>query len=152
MKPHAKKKSKLALVAIALLALLVTLGFSGVYLWVVRTLWPCLDDSGKFGDTFGGLNALFTGCAFLVVYFTFLQQSHDTQQTRAIMMEAAELQARVARIEALNVQIAEARRNRDEGLAKRLTDQRRTHLIILDQRLDPEGTNQPSRPKNALAG
>jgi len=38
--------------------------------------------SGQFGDTFGVLNTLFTGLAFVVVLTTLNQQSHQIEETK----------------------------------------------------------------------
>jgi len=38
--------------------------------------------SGQFGDTFGALNTLFTGLAFVVVLATLIQQSQQIQETK----------------------------------------------------------------------
>jgi len=37
-------------------------------------------DSGQFGDTYGGLNALFTGLACLGVFITFLEQRKQNER------------------------------------------------------------------------
>jgi hypothetical protein len=38
--------------------------------------------SGQFGDSFGGLNTLFTGLAFVVVLATLFQQGHQIEETK----------------------------------------------------------------------
>lgn len=38
--------------------------------------------SGQFGDTFGALNTLFTGLAFVVILATLIQQFHQLKQTK----------------------------------------------------------------------
>ena len=40
------------------------------------------EKSGQFGDTFGALNALFTGLAFVVVLATLIQQSRQIEETK----------------------------------------------------------------------
>jgi len=56
--------------------LVTTLISWGLYLPVVghHFDWQW-DKSGQFGDSFGALNTLFTGCAFVVVLATLIQQS-----------------------------------------------------------------------------
>lgn len=69
----------------------VILVFS-VYFFVVRQLLPEWAVSGQFGDMFGGLNALFSGLAFLgVIYAIFLQREELGLQRKELELTREEL-------------------------------------------------------------
>src|SRR5437899_1755976 len=54
-----------------------------------------LAKSGQFGDTFGAINALFTGWAFVVVLATLIQQSHQIEQIKRDSQEGREFRLRL---------------------------------------------------------
>jgi hypothetical protein len=114
----------------------------------------------QFGETFGALNTLFTGWAFIVVLATLilqakqiketqrnLEEEHQLQQRTAQLVaeqaQALVLQARLnaltARIEAYHVQIHHAEVRSDFDLAQRLTQERHTLLKRLDEVLRSHG-------------
>lgn len=116
--------------------------------------------SGQFGDTFGALNALFTGCAFVVVLATLIHQSREIEETKRDLREELELQRRTteliarqaealtevarlnaltARIEGYHVQIADVQDSGNTALAAKLRDERRTLLLRLDGILRSHG-------------
>ncbi len=109
--------------------------------------------SGQFGDTFGALNTLFTGLAFVVVLATLIQQSRQITETKRDVEEerllqkrttelvaeqakalalVARLNALTSRIEAYHVQVADANDRGNTELAKRLVGERHTLLLRLD--------------------
>jgi|SRR3989338_3260167 len=100
------RKIALSIFAVALVFL--------VYFFAVRFFLPGWSESGQFGDTFGGLNALFSSLAFLgVVYAIFLQreelslQRKELQLTREELKRTAEAQEKSER--ALSKQAASLR-------------------------------------------
>lgn len=63
-----------------------------VYFFVVRNLLPIWAESGQFGDMFGGLNALFSGLAFLgIIYTISLQREELGLQRKELELTRAEL-------------------------------------------------------------
>ncbi len=52
------------------------------------------DVKGQFGDTFGALNALFSGLAFAGVIYTILLQRKELKLTREELKKAAEAQTK----------------------------------------------------------
>ena len=113
--------------------------------------------SGQFGDTFGGLNALFTGWAFVVVVATLFQQSRQIEEARSDIKEqrliqekteklllkqvealwdTAQIQALTSRIEAYHVQIHGVQ---ESELKLRLVKERHELIGQLDKFLRPHG-------------
>jgi uncharacterized protein YlxW (UPF0749 family) len=146
---------------IIIFALIGTLILWTLYLFVVgfffKRDWLA---SGQFGDTFGALNTLFTGWAFVVVLATLILQSrqiaetkHDLQEERQLQKRTAELvaeqakalalQARLnaltARIEAFHVQIHDAKDRGSNELTNRLSAERHALLLKLDEVLRSHG-------------
>ncbi|MEK7638956.1 MAG: hypothetical protein AAB388_02210 [Patescibacteria group bacterium] len=78
----------------------VTLGFLFVgYLCLTFYVYPELSNRGLFGDSFGALNALFSGFAFLGIIYTIILQTQELglqrkelELTRAELKRAAEAQ------------------------------------------------------------
>ncbi|PIQ68035.1 MAG: hypothetical protein COV91_06160 [Candidatus Taylorbacteria bacterium CG11_big_fil_rev_8_21_14_0_20_46_11] len=63
-----------------------------VYFFVLRNLLPEWAESGQFGDMFGGLNAFFSGLAFLgVIYAIFLQREELGLQRKELELTREEL-------------------------------------------------------------
>lgn len=63
-----------------------------VYFFVVRYILPGWSESGQFGDMFGGLNAFFSGLAFLgVIYAIFLQREELGLQRKELELTREEL-------------------------------------------------------------
>lgn len=63
-----------------------------VYSFAVRIFLPEWAESGQFGDMFGGLNALFSGLAFLgVIYAIFLQREELGLQRKELELTREEL-------------------------------------------------------------
>lgn len=63
-----------------------------VYFLVVRHLLPEWAESGQFGDMFGGLNAFFSGLAFLgVIYAILLQREELSLQRKELELTREEL-------------------------------------------------------------
>lgn len=79
-----------------------------IYYLVVRFFYPDITASGQFGDMFGGINALFSGLAFLGVIYTILLQMEE------LGLQRKEL--RLTRKE-LN-RTAEAQEKSEEALSK----------------------------------
>lgn len=92
--------------------------------FVLREFIPSLESRGTFGDSFGALNALFSGLAFAGVVYAILQQneSRDQQnealrlQSRALDQQAKSLKQQA---EALALQQQELRAQIDEMQATR---------------------------------
>lgn len=62
------------------------------YFLVVRYVLPDWAESGQFGDMFGGLNAFFSGLAFLgVIYAIFLQREELSLQRKELELTREEL-------------------------------------------------------------
>jgi|ERR1041385_1912829 hypothetical protein len=60
---------------------LVTVAIWAVYLGLVRAFVDP-QNQGPFGDSFGALNTLFTGWAFVAVVATLVQQSHQIEEAK----------------------------------------------------------------------
>ena len=118
------------------------------------------DKSGRFGDTFGALNALFTGLAFVVLLATLIQQSRKIDETKRDVEGERQLQKRTtelvaeqakalalvarlnaltSRIEAYQVQIDESNDSGNTELTQRLVGERRQLLLKLDEVLRSDG-------------
>src|SRR5262245_27407764 len=72
-----------------------------VYFYLVSCFYPKISDRSNFGEMFGGINALFSGFAFLGVIYTILLQKEELQlqrkeleQTREELKRTAEAQER----------------------------------------------------------
>ncbi|MBU2103599.1 hypothetical protein KKD95_01140 [Patescibacteria group bacterium] len=70
-----------------------------IYLCLTTSFYPDLANRGLFGDSFGALNALFSGFAFLGIIYTIILQSQELglqrkelELTRAELKRAAEAQ------------------------------------------------------------
>ncbi len=88
--------------------ILVVVFVFSVYFFVVRYLLPGWTESGQFGDMFGGLNALFSGLAFLgVIYAIFLQKEELGLQRKELELTRKELK-----------RTAEAQEKSQEALSK----------------------------------
>ncbi len=70
-------KKYLYIIAITTILLLFIL-----YFFLVREFYPALSDRALFGDMFGGVNALFSGFAFLGVIYAILLQKEELQLQR----------------------------------------------------------------------
>ena len=82
-----------------LLTILILIALFPLYFFVVGYFYPDMALRGQFGDLFGGLNALFSGLAFLgVIYAIFLQrrelelQREELKLTREELKRTAEAQ------------------------------------------------------------
>lgn len=53
-----------------------------VYVLVVKYIYPELSNRGLFGDMFGGINAIFSGLAFLGVVYAIVLQREELQLQR----------------------------------------------------------------------
>ena len=127
---------------------------------IVHQLEPDWQTRGQFGDTFGALNTLFTGWAFVGVLFTLFQQSREIEEgrekieeQRAIQkkteemllkqVEALSITARVnaltARISGYNVQLTEVDDSGQRGLRDRLVRERHNLFLRLDEVLRSQG-------------
>ncbi len=69
-----KKKIIIAIIVLILIIVLYSL--------VVKYFYPEMSDRGLFGDMFGGINAIFSGLAFLGVIYTILLQSKELKLQR----------------------------------------------------------------------
>lgn len=70
--------------AMGFFALIVAIwAISGVVLY-------CLPERGTFGDMFGAINALFSGCAFAGVIYALILQRHTLELQRTELAKAAE--------------------------------------------------------------
>lgn len=56
--------------------------------WMIHALYPSWSDSGPVGDTFGAVNALFSGLAFAGVIYALNLQRRDLFAQREEMLEA----------------------------------------------------------------
>ena len=75
-----------------ILSILVVILVFSAYFFVVRHLLPEWVERGQFGDMFGGLNALFSGLAFLgVIYAIFLQREELGLQRTELELTREEL-------------------------------------------------------------
>ncbi len=95
---------------ILLSVITLTLLFIG-YISVTFYVYPELSNRGLFGDSFGALNALFSGFAFLGIIYTIILQTQELglqrkelELTRAELKRVAEAQE--ASGEALTKQVA----------------------------------------------
>ncbi len=66
---------------LALISLLLIIVFI-LYPITVRYYYPDMQNRGFFGDMFGGINALFSGLAFLGVIYTIILQRKELQLQR----------------------------------------------------------------------
>lgn len=65
--------------------------FAG-YFYIVTYFYPDLMSRGQFGDMFGGINALFSGLAFLgVIYAIWLQREELSLQRKELELTRKEL-------------------------------------------------------------
>lgn len=92
--------------------------------FVLRALIPTLESRGVFGDSFGAMNALFSGLAFAGVVYAILQQNESRdQQARALEQQAVSLKQQGMAVrqqaEALRIQQQELRLQLDEMRATR---------------------------------
>jgi hypothetical protein len=55
----------------------VVLAVEVVYFWALRLYKPDIQKTGQFGDTFGGVTALFTGLAFAGALYAIWDQNRD---------------------------------------------------------------------------
>ena len=84
---------------LTIFALLSVLIVWVLYLLVVPYLFQWdWDESGRFGDTFGALNALFTGLAFVVLLATLIQQSRKIDETKRDVEGERQLQKRTTEL------------------------------------------------------
>jgi hypothetical protein len=157
---HEYCMSSRSIFARMVIALLGVLALWAVYLLVVG--YFCGSDwlkRGQFGDTFGALNTLFTGWAFVGVVATLFLQSRqieeakrDIEEQREIQKKTAELlhqqaaalstsariQALTSRIQAYTFQIDDLKQapygsgSNSGELIKRLIAERRTLIVQLD--------------------
>lgn len=82
--------------------------FFVLYFILVRCYYPALSDSGLFGDMFGGINALFSGLAFLgVIYAIILQREELQLQRKELELTRGELK-----------RTAEAQEKSEQALSK----------------------------------
>jgi len=65
------------IISLSILLLLLVIYFFGV-----RFFYPELSQMGLFGDTFGGINAVFSGLAFLGVIYAIVLQREELQLQR----------------------------------------------------------------------
>lgn len=66
-----------------LFALLGAVGLSTLgYWWLIHSWNTDYEKTGQFGDTFGALNAVFTGLAFAGLIFSIMQQRRDLRMQR----------------------------------------------------------------------
>ncbi len=73
-------------------AIISILLFFVLYFLLVRFFYPEIEHSGLFGDMFGGINALFSGLAFLgVIYAIILQKEELRLQRKELKMTREEL-------------------------------------------------------------
>lgn len=113
--------------------------------WVVSSSWT---ERGAIGDTFGAINALFSGLAFAgVIVALFMQraelelQRKELEETREVLKQTAATQEKAARISAAATVLAEVERQRvaqsdREAYAKWLS--RKTALLLLIKLAVPE--------------
>jgi hypothetical protein len=82
----------------ALIIVLLTFGvLFGGYFSIVTYIYPDLVNRGQFGDMFGGMNALFSGLAFLgVIYAMWLQREELELQRRELELTRRELKRTAA--------------------------------------------------------
>ena len=137
-------------------------------------------DSGPFGDTFGTVNALFSGAAFAGIIYTILLQKRELRLQRygleltrrelyraataqekseqalgvqaSSLLLAAQINALTSRIEAYNFQIDDTQ-GRDQHLNNRLRAERHAMVGDLDRLLQKSNTIAfPPQPEHAPAG
>ena len=78
------------------------------YFLSIRYFYPIMSDSGLFGDMFGGINALFSGFAFLgVIYAIILQRKELQLQRKELELTRKELE-----------RTAQAQENSEKALSK----------------------------------
>lgn len=62
--------------------LLIFLAWGLSFFYIVLIIGKGPDNPGTFGDTFGAVNALFSGCAFAGLIITILLQKQDNDETK----------------------------------------------------------------------
>jgi hypothetical protein len=78
------------------LSIIVTLLVFVAYFFIVSQVFPEKSDRGFFGDMFGGINALFSGLAFLgVIYAVVLQRDELRLQREELKLSREELKKSV---------------------------------------------------------
>ena len=78
------------------------------YFLIMRWIYPTMSSRGLFGDMFGGINALFSGLAFLgVIYTVILQMAELKLQRKELKMTRVELK-----------RTAEAQEKSEQALSK----------------------------------
>ena len=128
-----------------------------IYGRVIDHFFASWAEAGTFGDSFGALNTLFTGLAFVVVLASLLQQARQVEQARVdiaheqelnrqtadfvrlqaqALSNVARLTALTARIETYSRQIDE---NRGSAIVARLIEERTSLLHALDEVLRRQG-------------
>lgn len=81
-----EKKSHFVIILLVILAIFV------LYFLLVSINHPTMESRGQFGDMFGGLNALFSGLAFLgLVYTIWLQRTELSLQREELELTRQEL-------------------------------------------------------------
>ena len=71
------------------------------YWVIISNLYPCLGDSGQFGDTFGALNALFAGCAFAGLFWAIILQRNELRlQKKELELTRNEISGQKNQLEA----------------------------------------------------
>ena len=79
------------------ISITVTAIFFLVYFLIVRMVYPVMIDRASFGDMFGGINAFFSGLAFLgVIYAVILQREELRLQRAELKLTREELKKSVA--------------------------------------------------------
>lgn len=125
-----------------------------------------IDKRGQFGDTFGALNTLFTGWAFVAVLATLFHQSRQIDEARqdiedqrkrqekteellckqvAALNETAQIHALTSRIEAYTDQIEDVRRKKiNLPLEGSLMEERHSLIVELNKFLKPHNLRPQS--------
>src|SRR5262249_8567766 len=81
------------------IASLVTLVAWGLYWGILARIFPNPVERGPFGDSFGALNTLFTGWAFVAVLATLIQQSQQIEETRRDIAESRRMEREKMRLD-----------------------------------------------------
>jgi len=90
-----------------------------IYLFIIKSVLPQPSDRGLFGDSFGALNTLFTGLAFMVLIFTILIQRKELNLQR----KELKLQRKATQ------DFAEAQRGSEEALNRQADNLKQSALL-----------------------
>ena len=113
---HKLKKIILIIMKKIIISIIAIILLFFLYYLVVSSFFPNLNNRGLFGDMFGGINALFSGLAFLgIIYAIVLQKEELTLQRKELELTREELKKSV-----------EAQQKSEQALTKQVDSMKKT--------------------------